>query len=122
MKLFASAGLVAVCIAAAVALVPAGAVAAPGRLVATVGPSETITLRTSGGALVRSVKAGTYTISVRDKSSEHDFRLLGPGVSKATGVEWLGNRTWRVRFAKGKTYRFFCAPHADEMSGAFRAR
>ena len=122
MKLFATAGLLAACVAAAVALVPTGAIAAPARLVATVGPSETITLRTAGGALVRSVNAGTYTVSVRDKSTEHDFRLLGPGVSKATGVEWMGNKTWRVRFAKGKIYRFFCAPHADDMSGAFRAR
>ena len=122
MKLFTHAGLLAAGIAASVALFPNGAVAAPAKLVGTVGPSDTITLRTAGGASVRSLKAGVYTILVRDKAEDHDFRLVGPGVNKATGVESLGNRTWRVRFAKGKTYRFFCGPHADEMRGSFRVR
>jgi hypothetical protein len=34
----------------------------------------------------------------------------------------MGTRTWRVRLAKGKTYRFVCDPHADEMRGSFRTR
>ena len=122
MKVFAHAGLLAALIAAVVALVPTGAIAATPKLVGTVGPNDTITLRTASGAPVRSLKAGVYTISVRDKSEDHDFRLVGPGVNKATGVESMGNQTWRVRFAKGKTYRFLCGPHADEMRGSFRAR
>ena len=112
---------------ASAAAVGALALAVPGnaatpKLVATVGPGETITLRTSAGAAVRSLRAGVYTVVVRDLSDEHNFRIAGPGVSKATGVESTGNVTWKVRLLKGKVYRFVCDPHADDMRGAFRAR
>jgi hypothetical protein len=98
------------------------ATAATPKLIATVGPNDTISLRTAGGAPVRSVKAGTYTIVVRDRASDHNFRLVGPGINKATGIGSMGTQTWRVRFARGKTYRFICEPHADDMRGSFRAR
>ena len=109
------------------ALVGALALAVPGnaavpKLVATVGPGETITLKTSAGAAVRTLRAGTYTVVVRDLSDEHNFRISGPGVSKATGVESTGTATWKVKVLKGKAYRFVCDPHSDEMRGAFRAR
>ena len=107
--------------ALAVAL-PVEADAAPQKLVATVGPGHTITLRTASGAAVRSVKAGLYTIVVRDRATDHDFRLIGPGVNKATAVGFVGTQTWRVKLVRGKTYKFVCDPHADEMFGSFRAR
>src|SRR3712207_3877335 len=100
--------------------IPTVSEAAPARLVATVGPGETINLKTAGGAAVRSLKAGVYTITVRDLSDEHNFVLRGPGVSKATSVGGTGTSTWRVRIARGKVYRFVCAPHADDMRGSFR--
>jgi hypothetical protein len=121
-KTFGVSGLLAATLAALACVAPTGAAAATPKLVATVGPGHTISLRTASGAPVRSVKAGLYTIVVRDKADDHDFRLVGPGLNKATGVEWMGTRTWRVRLAKGKTYRFVCDPHADEMRGSFRAR
>jgi len=37
-----------------------------------------------------------------------------------TGEEFVGRKSIVVRFRAG-TYRFFCAPHADEMRGSFRA-
>jgi hypothetical protein len=106
---------------AALALALPGTAATP-RLVATVGPSETITLRTAAGAPVRSLRAGVYTVVVKDRSNEHNFRIVGPGVSKATGVGSTGTVTWRVKLLRGKGYRFQCDPHADDMRGAFRAR
>lgn len=106
---------------AALALTLPGSAATP-RLVATVGPGETITLRTAAGAAVRSLRAGVYTISVRDRSSEHNFRLSGPGVSRATGVGATGTSTWKVTLRRGGAYRFVCDPHADDMRGTFRAR
>ena len=113
--------------AAAAALVGALALALPGtaatpKLVATVGPGDSITLRTAAGAPVRALRAGIYTVVVRDRSDEHNFHIVGPGVSKATGVGSTGTVTWKVKLLRGKGYRFQCDPHADDMRGSFRAR
>jgi hypothetical protein len=68
----------------AVALV-ANVGAAPTRLTATVGPGYTITLK-KGTKVVRTLKRGTYRITVRDRSDEHNFRLRGrpAGCSRAS--------------------------------------
>lgn len=112
---------------AAAALVAALALALPGaaatpKLVATVGPGESITLRTAAGAPVRNLRAGIYTVTVRDRSDEHNFRISGPGVNKATGVGSVRTVTWKVKLLRGKVYRFVCDPHADDMRGSFRTR
>jgi plastocyanin len=93
----------------------------PKRLTATVGPGFTISLKTAGGVKVKSLAAGIYLITVRDRSNKHNFHLTGPGVNKATGVAFRGTITWRVTFRKGKTYRFRCDPHRRNMKGSFRA-
>jgi hypothetical protein len=115
-------GALAAFIMAVALLGPAGASAAAPKLIATVGPGHTITLRTPSGAPARSVKAGVYAIVVRDRASDHDFRLVGPSLNKATGVGFMGTQTWKVRLLKGKTYRFVCDPHSDEMFGSFRVK
>lgn len=91
------------------------------RLVATVGPAATISLRTAGGARVSSLAARTYRITVRDRSSRHNFHLLGPGVNRRTGVGFRGTVTWTVR-VRGGVYRYVCDPHARRMRGTFRGR
>jgi hypothetical protein len=101
---------------------PVGAKAATPKLVATVGPGYTITVRTASGAPARSVKPGLYAITVRDRSDSHNFHLTGPSVNKATSVDWVGTKTWRVRIVRGKTYRFVCDPHAEMMRGSFSGR
>jgi len=106
---------------AALAFALPGAAATP-KLVATVGLGDTITLRTSAGAPVRSLRAGVYTVVVKDSSDEHNFRIVGPGVNKATGVGSTGTVTWKVKLLRGKGYRFQCDPHSDDMRGTFRAR
>jgi hypothetical protein len=88
------------------------------RLVATVGPGFTITL-TRGGRKVTRLKPGTYTIAVRDRAAIHNFHLRGTGVNKATGVAFVGTRTWKVKFVRG-LYRYQCDPHADHLRGSFR--
>ena len=45
------------------------------------GPGFTITLK-KNGVKVRTLKAGKYTITVQDKSNQHNFRLKGPGLNK----------------------------------------
>jgi plastocyanin len=91
------------------------------RLVATVGPGFTISLRTAAGARVTTIRRGTYTITVRDRSREHNFHLLGPRVNRRTTVAARGTFTWRVTLRAGR-YRFVCDPHADAMRGSFRVR
>ncbi len=90
------------------------------RLVATVGPGFNITL-TKNGTRVRTLRPGTYTIVVRDRSDEHNFRLNGPSLNRATGVERIVSATWTVRLRRG-TYRYVCDPHADGMRGSFVVR
>jgi hypothetical protein len=118
-------GVLALTVAAVAAIfsaLPPGAEAATPKLLATVGPGYAITVRTTAGAPVRSVKSGLYAITVRDRSDQHNFHLSGPGVSKSTSVDWVGTKTWRVRIVRGKTYRFVCDPHAEMMRGSFRGR
>jgi plastocyanin len=102
-------------IVAAIAVPAAGASTA--KLVATVGPGFTITL-TQSGKKVTKLKAGTYVVTVQDKSSIHDFHLTGPGVNKKTSVGGTGTTTWKVTLKKG-TYKYVCDPHSAFMKGSF---
>lgn len=95
--------------------------AAPKRLAGRVGPGFSISLRTSAGALARLVGAGTYRLTIADRSSMHNFHLTGPGVNKRTGVGFTGTVTWTLRLRPG-LYRFVCDPHRSVMKGSFRVR
>ena len=90
------------------------------RLTATVGPNASISLKTSAGRAVRSLKAGSYVIVVRDRSRAHNFHLTGPtnAMNRTTTVRFVGTTTWRLRLIKGK-YSFACDPHARAMKGTF---
>jgi plastocyanin len=114
--------LTAVALAASLALaVPALAgQAAATPLAGTVGPGFTIKLA-SGGKTVKTLKHGVYTITVSDKSSSHDFHLLGPGVDKViTTVAFVGTKKVTVTLKKG-TYTYQCDPHASSgMKGTFK--
>jgi plastocyanin len=90
-----------------------------GTLVATVGPNATISL-TFKGRRVKSLRAGRYTVMVRDRSAMHNFHFSGPGVNRKTGVGFRGMQHWNVRLQRGKTYRFVCDPHRARMKGSFR--
>jgi len=105
-----------------VCAVPASAGNVP-TLFGKVGPDFDITLKTSGGSNIKQVTAGTYRIVVSDQSGDdnHNFRLKGFGVSRATSVPFVGTRRWTVRFTRGKLYRFVCDPHAFVMRGSFKA-
>ncbi len=103
--------------AALAVTVPAGAVVP--RLTGTVGPGFTITLK-RGTAPVRMLKAGRYTITVSDRSSIHNFHLIGPGVNRQiTAIAFKGTKTITVTLRKG-TYRFICDPHFTTMKGSFK--
>ena len=76
------------------------------KLLATVGPKNTISLRNAAGTLLKTVKAGTYAIVVRDRSKAHNFHLVGKGVNRKTVVATTATVTWRLRLQAG-VLRFY---------------
>jgi plastocyanin len=102
----------------AVSVAVASASTTATKLVGTDGPGFTIGL-TKAGKKVKTLKAGKYTILIRDKSNIHNFHLKGPGLNKLTSVGYVGNKTWTVTLKKG-TYKYVCDPHASIMKGSFK--
>ena len=98
--------------ASTVAVVPALAATSP--LKGVVGPGFTIKLT------AKPKRAGTYKLTVQDKSADHNFHLTGGGVNVKTGVGATGTKTFTVKLKAGKTYRFVCDPHAGQMFGSFK--
>ncbi len=73
------------------------------------------------GEKVSSLKAGTYTIVVKDQAGDHDFHLIGPGVNRTTTVGGTGTQIWKVTLKPG-TYTYKCDPHAAFMKGSFTVK
>ncbi len=90
-----------------------------GVLTGTVGEGDAyvITFTDSTGAPVTSLKAGTYTVRVKDASKIHNFHLTGAGVDQKTTVPDITEVTWTVSLQAG-TYTFRCDPH-PKMTGSF---
>ena len=109
-------GLAVLTATAALVLVPGGATAPvqATQLVGSVGPGFSITLATADGRLVTQLDPGTYEITVRDLSDEHNFRLFGPGVEEFTPVVGMGTFTWTVTLREGR-YSVWCDPHSTQM-------
>jgi plastocyanin len=120
--MFRSLPLTAAAVAASLALaapsLAASTAATP--LAGTVGPGFTIKL-TKGGKAVKTLKPGSYKITVADKSSAHNFDFFGPGVKKKiTTVPFVGTKSVTVTLKKG-TYTFQCDPHASSgMKGTLK--
>ncbi len=95
------------------------ATASTPKLVGAVGPGFTITM-TSAGKKVKTLPAGTYTLTVTDKASVHNFEMDGPrGYEKQfTTVPFKGSKTFTVKLVKG-TYKYYCAAHESSMFGNF---
>jgi len=88
------------------------------KLTGTVGPGFTISTKRLG-KLFKTIRPGSYSITVADKSNIHNFRLRGPGVNKEiTTISFVGTKTVIVKVRKGK-YTFVCDPHATIMKGSF---
>lgn len=89
----------------------------PMRLVATVGPSNSITLARNG-VRVRTLTAGAYVIVVRDRSKRLNFHLTGPGVNRKTAVARTGTVTWNLTLGAG-VFRYVSDPQAKRVRGSF---
>jgi plastocyanin len=96
-----------------------GGGSASGTLKGETGPGFTIEV-SQDGKDVETVKAGTYTLEVEDKSDMHNFHLIGPGVDEeVTDVPFVGDKSVTVTLEKG-TYTYQCDPHAASgMKGTF---
>ena len=75
---------------------------APTRLTAAVGPTNTISLKNARGANVRTLKAGRYRVTVRDRSKRHSFHLVGVRLNRKTTIAGMGTFTWTVTLRRGK--------------------
>ena len=96
----------------------------------TTGTETTETTETTGGeALTGSVgpgfeismgqtevAPGSYTLTVNDQATDHNFHLTGPGVDVSTDVGSEGTEDFTVDLEAG-TYTFVCDPHASSMTG-----
>ena len=77
--------------------------AAPSKLKGSVGPGETISLKTSAGKKVSMVNRGTYQVTITDRSDEHNFYVSGPGLRKQlTSIGFTGTKTVTLEAAAGQ--------------------
>ncbi len=114
------ASLVVAALAALLFLVPAQA--STPKLVGTVGPGFTITLK-KGTTRAKTLKAGKYTFVITDKASTHNFTLEqekgGKFEKKLTGTAFQGKKTVTVTLKKG-TWKYYCSVHEPTMFGSFK--
>ena len=83
---------------------------ASGTLTGSVGPGFEISMAES------TVAAGTYTLTVDDQASIHNFHFTGDGVDVSTDVSGTGEESFTVTLKPG-TYTFHCDPHSSQMHG-----
>jgi plastocyanin len=92
---------------------PAGTVTPKTKLVLTSGPGFTITLKTTAGRAVKTMRKGTYTLVVRDRARIHNAHVVAPGYNRRTSpLTFVGTQTWKAKLARTGTLRFLCDPHA----------
>jgi hypothetical protein len=89
------------------------------KLLATVGPKNAISLKSASGAALKTVKAGTYSITVRDRSKRHNFHLVGKGVNRKSGLAGMGTLTWKVKLSVGPL-RFFSDRSPKTVKGSVK--
>jgi plastocyanin len=112
--------LLAAVAAAALTVTSIGSTGTAKTVKGTVGPGFTIGLSLNGKKVTK-LKAGTpYRFAISDRSSSHDFHLIGPGLNRVlTSVGFAGAKSYTLTLKKG-SYRFHCDPHASFMHGAFK--
>ena len=87
------------------------------QLIGVVGKNDAYKISlTSNGKLVKTLKAGTYTLVVHDDSALHHYELDGPhGKSWTfTSVPFKGTKTVTLKLVAGK-YKAYCSAHESIM-------
>ena len=80
-------------------------------LTGSVGPGFEISMGQS------EVAPGSYTLTVDDQATDHNFHLTGPGVDVATEVADRGERDSSRSSSRRARTTFVCDPHATQMKG-----
>ena len=105
-------------VATVLAMTAAAGAAGHPKLIGVVGKNDAykITLKTAKGKLVKTLKAGTYTLVIHDDSAIHNYELDGPhGKSWTfTSVPFKGTKTFTLKLAAG-AYKAYCKPHESIM-------
>jgi hypothetical protein len=99
--------------------VPQASASVGARLVLVMGPGATISLRTLAGKRVTVLRAGAYTVVVRDRAPLHGVRLAGAGARVTTGKAFTGTRTLRLTLVRG-TLVFRSDPVRPSLRGTVR--
>ncbi|HET7855293.1 MAG TPA: hypothetical protein VFL41_02440 [Gaiellaceae bacterium] len=94
--------------------------AKPTRLNGRVGPGKTISLKTAAGGRVSSVKAGRFSITIRDVTKADNFHLVGPGVNRKTRVGAKGTAVWTLSLRAGR--HTFRSDATRRLRGSFVVR
>jgi plastocyanin len=100
---------------------PASPAPVPLKLTLTVGPAASIVLTNSAGKRVSTVKPGSYSILVRDRSKVHNAHLVGKGVQRKSGLAATGNVTWKVTLAPG-VLRYYSDRSPKTVKGSVTVR
>jgi plastocyanin len=74
----------------------------------SVGPGMTISVSR------HKATPGTYTFTVTDKSTMHNWHIFGPGVNRKTPISKKVTKTFTVQLVKG-TYKIHCDAHPTTM-------
>jgi plastocyanin len=92
------------------------------KLKGTVGPGFTIKL-TRNGAKVKTLRAGSYTFVIADRSGIHNFTLEqekgGKFERHLTTTPFTGTKTVTLKLRRG-TWKYYCSVHESMMFGFFK--
>jgi hypothetical protein len=99
-------------VGAALAVGGLASAAGPSKLLGTVGPGFTISLKSAAGKKLITLKQGKYAFVVTDKATIHSFTVKGPGVANRTitGTAFVGTKTAVLTLKPGK-YTLYCTVH-----------
>jgi hypothetical protein len=75
------------------------------KLTGAIGPGTKLSLKPTSG-----LSAGKAKLTISDLSAADGFKLIGPGVTRSTGVTFKGKVTWTVTLKAG-TYSYSSITH-----------
>jgi plastocyanin len=89
-----------------------------------VGPGYSISLK-KAGKRVTTLKSGSYSFAITDKSSIHNFTLEqergGKFEKHLTSTPFKGSKATTVRLKRGR-WKYYCSNHESQMFGFFSVK
>jgi hypothetical protein len=106
---------VAAAVAVLLAAVAAGSARSQVATLTAVVDEGTLRLLDASGAAVERLAPGTYTVTVDDRSAVHNVHVEGPGVSRDSGLSFVGRTVWTIDVRDG-VYTVVSDPQADTLA------